>query len=161
MPAWWTRLFRRHPEREAAHGSAEASLVAAAEAFVRPSLTDYRLPDPAALARARALLERALSMDQRRDLFARGYFCVQGKRYSYRIREGHAGNVDALDSGGRVVSRYCAHPLGRIPVHDVMLAQKLWIETDEDMFLREASPYPLHLHERGYRVQGSQDTNVC
>ncbi len=150
MAAWWTRLFRR--QAEAARGSTELSLVAAAEAFVRPSLTDYRLPDSAALTRARALLERALSIEQRRDLFARGYFCVKGKRFIYRIREGHAGNVDALDSSGRVVGRYCAHPLGRIPVHDVMLAQKLWIETDEDMFLNEAAPYPLHVHERGCRI---------
>lgn len=159
MPNWWTRLFRRRLQPAA--GSEEAGLVAAAEAFVRPSLTDYRLPDAAALAKARALLERALTMQQRRDLFARGYFCVQGRRYSYRIREGHAGNVDALDSSGRVVSRYCAHPLGRIPVHDVMLAQKLWIETDEDMFLREAAPYPLHLHERGCRAQAGGGANAA
>jgi len=160
MPAWWTRLFRRRVQPEGPHRSAEVRLVAAAEAFVRPSLTDYRLPDSAALAKARALLEGALTIEQRRDLFARGYFCVKGNRFSYRIREGHAGNVDALDPSGRVVGRYCAHPLGRIPVHDVMLAQKLWLETDEDMFLREASPYPLHLHERGCRVPPVHDANA-
>jgi hypothetical protein len=52
--------------------------------------------------------------------------------------------VDALDSRGSVINRFCAHPLGRVPVYDVMLAQKLWIETDENMFLRKAAPYPLH-----------------
>lgn len=112
--------------------------------FMRPSLNDYRLPDQAADAKARVLLERALTPQQRRDLFARRYFYVKGKKFTYRIREAHSGNVDALDSSGLVISRYCAHPLGRVPVYDIMLAQKLWIETDEEMFLKEASPYPLH-----------------
>ncbi len=145
---WWTRLFRRRAEAEAARGSAEVTLLAAAEEFVRPSLNDYQPPDPAAVARARALLERALSSEQRRDLFARGYFYVKGERFTYRIREGHSGNVDALDASERVISRFCAHPRGHVPVYDVMLAQKLWIETDENMFLKKAAPYPLHLHER-------------
>jgi len=116
---------------------------ATAREFLRPSLNDYRLPDPAAEAKARALLERALTPEQRRDLVAGHCFYVKGQRYTYRIREGHSGNVDALDPSGYVVSRYCAHPLGRVPVSDVMLAQKLWIETDENMFLNEAAPYRL------------------
>lgn len=123
--------------------SAEAHANAAAEEFLRRSLNDYQLPDTAAIARSRALLDRALTPEQRGDLFTRGYFYVKGRRLTYRIREGHAGNVDALDPSERLISRFCAHPLGRVPVYDVMLAQKLWIETDEEMFLREASPYPL------------------
>ena len=142
---WWTRALRDRVQAEAARTSAEVTLLARAEEFLRPSLNDYyHLPNQAALARARALLDRALTPEQRRDLFARGYFEVKGKRFTYRIREGHTGNVDALDSDGRVISRLCAHPLRRVPVYDVMLAQKLWIETDESMFLKEASPYPLH-----------------
>jgi hypothetical protein len=141
---WWTRVFHRHVEAEAGLVSLEVTLLATAEEFLRPSLNDYYLPNQAALARARALLERALTPEQRRDLLARGYFYVKGKRFTYRIREGHSGNVDALDSRGRVVDRFCAHPLGRVPVYDVMLAQKLWIETDENMFLTKAAPYPLH-----------------
>ena len=124
--------------------SAEVTLLATAEDFLRPSLNDYYLPNQAALAKARALLDRALTPEQRRDLLAKGYFYVKGKRFTYRIREGHSGNVDALDSRGRVIDRFCAHPLGRVPVYDVMLAQKLWIETDENMFLKKAAPYPLH-----------------
>ena len=123
---------------------ADVTLLATAEEFLRPSFNDYRLPDQAALTKSWALLENALTAEQRRDLFARGYFYVQGKRFTYRIREGHSGNVDALDSRGCVTERFCAHPLGRVPVYDVMLAQKLWIETDENMFLKKAAPYPLH-----------------
>jgi hypothetical protein len=141
---WWTRALRNHLETEAARLSTEVTLRARAEEFLRPSLNDYYLPNQAAVAKARLLLERALTPKQRRDLFARGYFYVKGKRFTYRIREGHSGNVDALDSRGCVISRFCAHPLGRVPVYDVMLAQKLWIETDENMFLKKAAPYPLH-----------------
>ena len=144
MPAWWTRVLRRHVEAEVARVSAEVTLLATAEDFLRPSLNDYYLPNQAALAKARVLLDRALTPEQRRDLVAKGYFHVKGKRFTYRIREGHSGNVDALDSRGRVIDRFCAHPLGRVPVYDVMLAQKLWIETDENMFLKKAAPYPLH-----------------
>jgi len=111
--------------------------------FLRPSLSDHYLPDQAAEAKARVLLERALTPEQRRDLCASRYFYVKGKKFTYRIREGHSGNVDAIDSSWCVISRYCAHPLGRVPVYDMMLAQKLWIETDENMFLKKAAPYPL------------------
>jgi hypothetical protein len=141
---WWTRFFRRRADAEAARLAAEATWLAAAEEFLRPSLNDYHLPNEASVAKARVLLEKALTLEQRRDLLARGYFQVKGKRFTYRIREGHAGNVDALDSRGRVIGRFCAHPLGRVPVYDMMLAQKLWIETDENMFLKKAAPCPLH-----------------
>ncbi|HXD39246.1 MAG TPA: hypothetical protein VN649_01700 [Ramlibacter sp.] len=144
MPKWWARVLRGLLEADAPPAPAELTLLATAEEFLRPSLNDYHLPNQAALARSRVLLERALTPEQRRDLFARGYFYVKGRRFNYRIREGHSGNVDALDSRGCVIDRFCAHPLGRVPVYDVMLAQKLWIETDEAMFLRKAAPYPLH-----------------
>jgi hypothetical protein len=140
---WWIRALRLDVEAEARRVSVEATWLATANDFLRPSLSDYHLPDQAAEAKARALLERALTPQQRRDLFAKRCFYVKGKRFTYRIREGHSGNVDALDSSGRVITRFCAHPLGRVPVYDMMLAQKLWIETDENMFLDKAAPYPL------------------
>jgi hypothetical protein len=141
-PRWWTRLFRP-AEAQAVRLSPEVLWIATVREFLRPSIHDHYLPDQAAEAKARNLLERALTLEQRRDLVSRSYFYVQGRRFTYRIREGHSGNVDALDSSGRVISRFCAHPLGRVPVSDVMLAQKLWIETDENMFLKKAAPYPL------------------
>ena len=140
---WWTRALRRHVDAESGRVAAEVNGLVTAWEFLRPPLNDYYLPDQAAEAKARALLERALTPQQRRELFAKRCFYVKGKRFTYRIREGHSGNVDALDASGRVISRLCAHPLGRVPVSDMMLAQKLWIETDEDMFLEKAAPYPL------------------
>jgi hypothetical protein len=123
--------------------SAELTLLGIAEECLRSPFNDYDIPSQAAVAKARVLLERALTPEQRRDLFARRCFYVKGKRFTYRIREGHAANVDALDATGRVISRFCAHPLGQLPVYDVMLAQKLWLETDENMFLKKATPYPV------------------
>ena len=140
---WWTRAFRHHVEAEGGRVLADLTGLVTAWEFLRPPVNDYHLPDQAAEAKARVLLERALTPQQRRDLYVRRYFYVKGRRFTYRIREGHSGNVDALDSSGRVISRYCAHPLGRVPVYDMMLAQKLWIETDEKMFLDKAAPYPL------------------
>ena len=121
--------------------SAEATWLATQ--FLRPSRKDYQLPDEAAEAKAKVLLERALTPQQRRDLLAERYFYVKGKRFTYLIREGHSSNVDQLDAAGLVICRLCALPLGRVPVYDVMLAQKLWIETDENMFLKKAEPHPL------------------
>ena len=143
MPMWWTAL-RQYVWAERGRASGEVALLAAAEEFLRPSRNDYEVPDQAAIDKARVLLERALTPEQRRDLYARGYFYVNGKRFTYRIREGHSANVDALDSSGCVMIRFCAHPLGRVPVYDVMLAQKLWIETDENMFLKKAAPHLPH-----------------
>jgi len=140
---WWTRVFRRHVEVEGGRESAEVTGLATVREFLRPSLNDHYLPNQAAEAKARVLLDRALTPEQRRDLAAKHYFDVKAKRFTYRIREGHSGNVEALDASGRVISRFCAHPLSRVPVYDVMLAQKLWIETDENMFLNKAAPYPL------------------
>ena len=143
MPIWWNRVLRlfREAQRQRA---AELILLATAEEFLRSSRNDDDVPEQSATYKAMALLERALTREQRSDLFARGYFFVEGKRFTYRIRVGRSANVDALDSSGSVIRRLCAHPLGRLPVYDVLLAQKLWIETDEDMFLKKAAPCPPH-----------------
>jgi hypothetical protein len=143
---WWTRALRRHAEAEDQQGPGDAAWLARTRAFLRPSPSDQRLPDQVSEARARALLERALAPEQLHDLRTRHYFYVKGRRRTYRIREGHSANVEALDSIGCVIGRLCAHPLGHVPVSDVMLAQKLWIETDENMFLRKAAPHTLQCY---------------
>ena len=47
-------------------------------------VNDRYLPDQAAEAKARKLLEKALTLEQRRDLFTRNCFPVQGRRFMYR-----------------------------------------------------------------------------
>lgn len=99
-----------------------------------------------ALARqkAKTLLLSMLAVKQQEQLQKERFFEVIGKatRRTYRIREGVAGNIRVLDTEGREVTQYCAHPNG-IPTEDVMLAQKLQIEHDEETFLRVANATPL------------------
>lgn len=67
----------------------------------------------------------------------------------YRIRHGVAGNIMLVKDGDREAAdgnwlrRFCFHayhPDGSIPVEDHVLAQKLFIESDEASFLRLANP---------------------
>ena len=110
MATWWARALGLQVEADARRVSVsvEATGLVTAWEFMRPSPNDYHLPDQVSEAKARALLESALTPEQRRDLFTKRCFYVKGKRLTYRIREGHSGNVDALDSKGRVISRFCA-----------------------------------------------------
>jgi hypothetical protein len=100
------------------------------------------------LARRRAndLLHRSLTSEQREDLAKKNCFYLDsiqpnGERRRYRIDRGTHGNVKLLDAQGRIIGRYCVQPTA-VPVEDAMLAQKLWIETDEPGFLRVANFTP-------------------
>jgi hypothetical protein len=91
---------------------------------------------------ARQLLHSMLSETDKRMLAAHGYFEVRGGKSGtrYRIVAGHHGtrNVLELDRHGHPRRRLCAHPFG-VPDGDVLLAQKLVIETNEDLFLATAN----------------------
>lgn len=56
----------------------------------------------------------------------------------YLVTYGTAGNVFELKAGKRQ-TKFCIHPDEDVPVPDVMLAQKLMIETDEAAFRRVAN----------------------
>jgi hypothetical protein len=69
-----------------------------------------------------------------REQFAkRGYFEVigsdSGKRY--RIHAGASVNVCEMDERGRPLEGLCFMPIGALPIGDVMLAQKIALETCE------------------------------
>jgi len=49
----------------------------------------------------------------------------------YRIRRATAMNIDELDSRGKVVTQWCFAPQGELAVGDIMLAQKIALETME------------------------------
>ncbi len=55
--------------------------------------------------------------------------CHTAKRY--RIYYANVANVEELDKVGRPVTRYCFIPKGDLVPSDVMLAQKIALETDE------------------------------
>lgn len=96
----------------------------------------------AADLRARHLLDSLLTDEQRTQMRTRGYFQVVGSRGRlYRIVTRHdsmAGNVLWVDSSGRVLGRFCCHPLG-VPVADGWATQMLNLRFDEDHFLATAN----------------------
>ena len=55
--------------------------------------------------------------------------CDSGKRY--RIRYGSATNVQEIDEDGRSTVGWCFVPKGYLVAGDVMLAQKIALETKE------------------------------
>ena len=84
-------------------------------------------------ARGRRLLRRWLSAEQLAQFDARNFFdvigCHTAKRY--RIYYANVANVEELDKVGRPIVRYCFIPKGDLVPGDVMLAQKIALETDE------------------------------
>jgi hypothetical protein len=57
----------------------------------------------------------------------------------YRIRYGRAMNVDELDSRDNAVAQWCFGPRGNLVVGDVLLAQKIALETMELEALAKAN----------------------
>jgi hypothetical protein len=83
--------------------------------------------------RGRQLLREWLLPEQRAEYDMRGYFEVTGchTRKRYRIRQGTATNVYELDEKGSPRAGWCFVPNGELVAGDVMLAQKIALETDE------------------------------
>lgn len=104
------------------------------------SYTVEKSPD----SRAQRLLREWLSPDQRVQFDREGRFevtgCKTGKRY--RIVFGSCANVYELDAAGEHVVGLCFVPAGHLVPCDVMLAQKIAIETCEAEALRRANSFP-------------------
>jgi hypothetical protein len=62
-----------------------------------------------------------------------------GKRY--RIKQGNQQNVFEVDEKGQLVRGLCFVPLGFLACGDVMLAQKIALETDEETAMKVALPF--------------------
>lgn len=97
--------------------------------------------------RAEILLREHLTGAQSEELAARGHFHLDaiapnGERKRYRIRRGRHGNIDQVDAQGKVLKSLCVHPSMQCPDADTMLAQKLWLETNEPELLRVANVVP-------------------
>jgi hypothetical protein len=101
----------------------------------------------AADAKALALLKSWLSPEQLADYERHQHFYVTGShsRRTYRIRHGRQLNIDEMD--GRVDRRrkpvftWCFLPEGQLAAGDVMLAQKIALETDERAALKVANRF--------------------
>ena len=94
-------------------------------------------------ARGLRLLKGWLSSEQRAQFDAKRHFdvigCHSGMRY--RIHYGRATNVHEIDAAGQPKIGWCFAPIGYLAVGDVMLAQKIALETDEFSALAVANKF--------------------
>ena len=84
-------------------------------------------------ARGLELLKEWLSPEQFAHYDAKSNFevigCHSGKRY--RVSRGTSMNIHELDGAGRPCVGWCFVPKGHLVAGDIMLAQKIALETDE------------------------------
>jgi hypothetical protein len=104
-------------------------------------LVDCRLRWHPREKRALALLRSWLTPEQDRQWAARREFdvigCDSGRRY--RITCGVMMNIHQLDPGGSAVAQWCFAPVGGLALGDVLLAQKIALETMETKALAIAN----------------------
>jgi hypothetical protein len=95
-------------------------------------------------ARSWRLLRSWLSPEQNVQLARKGYFEVVGSdtRKRYRIGRGTSANVNEVDSRGRLGGGWCFVPVGGLAEGDVMLSQKIALETNEPTALAVANSFP-------------------
>jgi hypothetical protein len=96
-------------------------------------------------ARGLTLLREWLSPEQKAMFEAASYFDVIGSDSGnrYRIYHGTAGNVHEIDHAGRPVMGLCFVPSQALVPGDVMLAQKIALETNEREALVVAKRFPV------------------
>ena len=105
--------------------------------------SEYRAQQVKAGARAIELLKSWLNPDQLKQYNAHKYFDVIGSDSgkTYRIKFGRQMNVFELDAKGNQVCGHCALPSGGLAEADVMLGQKIFLETKEGEFLKIANRF--------------------
>ena len=96
-------------------------------------------------ARGLRLLKEWLFSKQLAQYEAEKYFdvvgCASGKKY--RICHGRGNNVQELDEAGRPNAGWCFVPRDCLVVGDILLAQKIALETNELGALEVASTFPI------------------
>jgi hypothetical protein len=93
------------------------------------------------------LLRSWLSPKQLQQWETLSEFEVVGSRTGarYRIRRGKVMNVHELDRAGNIIANLCFAPKGDLAMGDVLLAQKIALETMECEALQRANRNPIHL----------------
>jgi len=103
----------------------------------------YRAMTDARETRGITLLREWLSPMQRAQFDASKSFdvvgCDSGRRY--RIHDGRVTNVHEIDDAGQPVTGWCFVPSGHLVAGDVMLAQKIALETNERATLAVANRF--------------------
>ena len=91
-------------------------------------------------ARADGLLLACLTPAERKTMEKMAALVVRSQTgRTFRLRRSRSRNVDEMDADGNVIARFCIHPQDHMPHGDLLLAQKLMLETDEAEFLRIAN----------------------
>jgi hypothetical protein len=113
---------------------------AAVEASADTAPADNRVRPADPKQRASALLKAWLSPEQLAQFEREACFDVMGSKTGkrYRIHLGRLQNVYELNRKGRPVRGWCFTPLLYLPIGDVMLAQKIALETDEEATMKVA-----------------------
>ena len=103
----------------------------------------YRAIRAAREARGIALLREWLSPAQRVQFDASKYFEVVGcdGGWRYRIHYGRVTNVHQIDEAGQPVVGWCFVPSGGLVAGDIMLVQKIALETAELATLAVANQF--------------------
>jgi hypothetical protein len=85
----------------------------------------------AAEAKGDALLRSWLSDEQacQWDLYRHFETIGSDTRKRYRLRRGREMNIDELDFDGKVLAHWCFAPFGNLVTGDILLAQKIALET--------------------------------
>jgi len=93
------------------------------------------------------LLRSWLSPEQAQQWDALSGFEVVGSQTGtrYRIRRGKVMNVHELDRAGNIVAHWCFAPKGNLAMGDVLLAQKIALETMEREALKTANRNYIHV----------------
>ena len=93
------------------------------------------------------LLREWLSAEQRAQFDRSRCFdvvgCDTGTRYRISYKSGT--NVHQLNAAGQLTMGWCFVPSGHLVPGDVMLAQKIALETDERAALAVANKFPVHV----------------
>jgi hypothetical protein len=112
-------------------------------AFIEGSFFGGAFADLEAGRKGTKLLREWLSPDQRVQYDKHNYFEVVGGATGtrYRIRQGRQMNVHQLDDKSAEVCGLCFLPQGGLVAGDVMLAQKVALETNEREALRVANVF--------------------
>jgi hypothetical protein len=101
-------------------------------------------------ARGIALLHEWLSQEQQEQFETSSYFDVVGSESGkrYRIRRSRGTNVHEIDDAGKPVMGWCFVPEGDLVAGDVMLAQKIALETNERAALAIANRFAVPVPRR-------------
>lgn len=99
-----------------------------------------------AYERAEKLLLDALDKIQAEQYKKDKKITVQSKTGEiFELASAWSGNAVEITPDGKRLARFCIHPREQIPIPDLLLAQKLMLETDPESFRRIANrtPFPV------------------